>query len=868
MEPILPELRALLSQVELSAPRLELPSNVSGLVEPAAFATPDYWLEQLRRPVQFERMIRTLHQSGYDFFIEVGPHPALISMARQSIDDARVTWQPTLRQRFSDWQRLGEVLMRLHALGTPIDWLAFDADYRRERVRLPSSVFEPRRLWLEAAPASSPAPLADAGPTPSPGPLAQLFEAGDLAGLRAELERDGLHLNGSAPETLRAFDALFSLQHRNTRERALSSMVFATEWQLASPDACRADPAGAGPGLWLVLADRGGLAEGLAERLRRRGDQCVLLSRAEQGPTVSLGPDAWQICSHESESLPELSAALRARLGSAELRGIVSLWPLDERASDLHAEQVVAECVAHLFITRLAEALAPSASRVLWWVTRQAQSVAGSVSEPHSLVGAALWGLGRALSLERPELWGGLVDLGESNDALEFSELCAILDAKPAEDQLALRGRSRFVPRLVARPLEQAPPLALGNRGAYVISGGLGALGRDAARWLASRGAQQLALFSRNAPDSAAQQAIAALESMGARVSVQRVDVADPEALAAALAAVRELAGGIAGVIHAAGVLGYQPLETLDLAAFQSVLAAKVSGGWNLHRFTQEDELEFFVSYSSVSALWGSKGQAHYAAANAFLDGLSRFRAATGLPATAIQWGPWSGGGMTRADAAALYAGIGMHSLVPRASTELLSTLLAGGSIEYAVADIDWPTFVTVLSGRRPRPFFERVSAAQTASGGELAGAASAAFLQRLAALPRDEQLEFLRSLVAAAAGKCLGMPAQELDPSRGFFALGMDSIMAVEMVEALRKETGLKLSYATLFEHVSVEQLAQHLLSVLLPAPLPMPEASDLIAKDEANESARITAQVLELDDEELRSYINAEVDSILNGK
>jgi len=349
---------------------------------------------------------------------------------------------------------------------------------------------------------------------------------------------------------------------------------------------------------------------------------------------------------------------------------------------------------------------------------------------------------------------------------------------------------------------------------------------------------------------------------------VYRADVADPVALSAALAAVREAAGGIAGVIHAAGVLGYQPLETLDRAAFHSVLAAKVAGGWNLHRSTQHDELEFFVSYSSVSALWGSKGQAHYAAANAFLDGLSRLRADNGLPSTAIQWGPWAGGGMTRDDARALYAGIGMRSLVPRASTELLGTLLAHGATEYAVADIEWSTFVPVLSGRRPRPFFERVSAAQGAAPNALAGAASASFLQRLAALPRDEQLEFLRSLVAAAAGKCLGMPAQELDPSRGFFALGMDSIMAVEMVEALRKETGLKLSYATLFEHVSVEQLAQHLWGVLLPAPLGAPEVNDLTAQDEANESARITAQVLELDDDELRSYINAEVDSILNGK
>jgi hypothetical protein len=87
-------------------------------------------------------------------------------------------------------------------------------------------------------------------------------------------------------------------------------------------------------------------------------------------------------------------------------------------------------------------------------------------------------------------------------------------------------------------------------------------------------------------------------------------------------------------------------------------------------------------------------------------------------------------------------------------------------------------------------------------------------------------------------------------------------------MVEALRTQTGLKLSYATVFEHVCVDQLALHVLNTLVPARAVVSETVRPDSSAEQAESERITAQVLELDDDELRSYINAEVDSILNGK
>jgi hypothetical protein len=102
----------------------------------------------------------------------------------------------------------------------------------------------------------------------------------------------------------------------------------------------------------------------------------------------------------------------------------------------------------------------------------------------------------------------------------------------------------------------------------------------------------------------------------------------------------------LAGVIHAAGVLRDRTLAGLDWAAAAPVLAPKVAGAWNLHELTRDIPLDFFVCYASGASLIGSPGQGNYAAANAALDALCRYRAALGLPATAIDWGPWAGGGM------------------------------------------------------------------------------------------------------------------------------------------------------------------------------------------------------------------------------
>src|SRR5690606_2459563 len=226
------------------------------------------------------------------------------------------------------------------------------------------------------------------------------------------------------------------------------------------------------------------------------------------------------------------------------------------------------------------------------------------------------------------------------------------------EDQVAWRGDQRMVARLVrsATPLQPAGvfPFPL-TPGAHLLPGGLGGLGLKVAHWLAEQGAGHLVLTSRSglpvreewdnlpAGSEAARRvaAVQAIEALGVTVTVTAVDVADEAQMVALLAQFGDTLPPLRGVMHIAAALDATPLEHMKLDDLQAMFHAKVAGSWVLHRLTREMALDYFVLFSSTTALWGVSGMAHYAAANCFLDALAHYRRAQGLPALSVNWGLW-----------------------------------------------------------------------------------------------------------------------------------------------------------------------------------------------------------------------------------
>jgi acyl transferase domain-containing protein/thioesterase domain-containing protein/NADP-dependent 3-hydroxy acid dehydrogenase YdfG len=435
--------------------------------------------------------------------------------------------------------------------------------------------------------------------------------------------------------------------------------------------------------------------------------------------------------------------------------------------------------------------------------------------EPSDPAGGAVWGLMRAAALEHP---GRLVVLDIDDHEPSWRALPAALACD--EPQLALRAGAICAPRLArtgvrSMPDEQAPPRALDPRGTVLVTGGSGSLGAMLARHLVSaHGARHLLLVSRRGPDAEGARELAGeLGELGAEVTLAACDVSDRAQLTRLLDALPE-AHPLDAVVHAAGVLDDGLVDTLTPARLDRVLAAKADSAWYLHELTEHLDLSAFVLYSSVTGVFGSPGQASYAAANAFLDTLALHRRRHGLRGVSIAWGQWAqDGGMTgHLDEADLRraARLGMTPLDSAEGLELFDLALGIDSGLAIAARLDLPRLRAHARTGSVPPLLRGLIHATPARA---AGAVANSFVRRLAAVPDEQRAAAALEMVCAHVALVLGhASAAAVQPRRPFLELGFDSLAAIELRNRLDVVTGLHLPATVVFDHPSPIELAEHL--------------------------------------------------------
>ncbi len=458
-------------------------------------------------------------------------------------------------------------------------------------------------------------------------------------------------------------------------------------------------------------------------------------------------------------------------------------------------------------------------------VTRGA--VAVETGEPVAdLAGAAVWGLLRSAQSENPGRFV-LVDTDGADESLRA--LPAALAS--GEPQLAIRAGAVSVPRLarVAVEPEGDDARGLDPEGTVLVTGASGSLGGLVARHLvAERGVRQLLLVSRRGGEAPGADELAAeLAELGAEVRWAACDVADRDALAAALATV-PAEHPLTAVVHTAGVLDDGVIGSLTPERMAHVMRPKVDAAWNLHELTRELDLTAFVLFSSSSGVFGGPGQGNYAASNAFLDALARHRAAQGLPATALAWGLWAGAGMgstlDEADIARMRRA-GLPPLPVAEGLALLDTALTVSEASLVPMRVDLAALRTQAAGGAVSPLFRglvRIPARRAvdavAAGGE------AGLVGRLAGLSEPEQERLLLDLVRAQVATVLGYAgAETIGSGRAFKELGFDSLTAVELRNQLNTVTGLRLPATLIFDYPDPQVLARHLRTELVGAQSPV---------------------------------------------
>ncbi|ANZ15331.1 Erythronolide synthase, modules 1 and 2 [Streptomyces noursei ATCC 11455] len=461
--------------------------------------------------------------------------------------------------------------------------------------------------------------------------------------------------------------------------------------------------------------------------------------------------------------------------------------------------------------------LAASGSDVpLWVLTTGAVSTgpADPVRRPSS---AQLWGLGMAAALERGTAYTGVADLPESPDAAVCARLVAALAG--TEDQIAVRADGLWGRRLRRRHRPAAPRGgSVVPGGTILVTGGVGGLGAEIARWLARHGAEHIALASRRgAAADGVSELVADLERLGARVSVHACNVTSRDAVQKLVDEVSGTGEAIRGVVHAAGLPQRTPVAEMSDAAYETVVAPKMLGAWHLHECCPDAEL--FLLFSSGAGVWGSGEQGGYAAGNAVLDAFAHYRRSLGLPATSVAWGLWRAGGMTAdVDAVDRLIERGMSPMPQEHALDALERVLTHGDPTAVVADITWPAFVEGFAAARERPLLADIAEARVTAPATPA-AEEAGWADRLAGLPPAQRRTELVRLVASHVAAVLGHEDPGTVPvSTAFSMLGFDSLAAVRMRNRLAEATGLRLSATLVFDQPNVTALASYLDGELTP--------------------------------------------------
>ncbi|BAZ50019.1 beta-ketoacyl synthase [Nostoc sp. NIES-4103] len=893
MTPMIEEFAAVANTINYSLPQIKLVSNVTGKLISQEIASPEYWCNHVLQPVLFAQGMQTLQEQKCDVLLEIGPKPILLGMGKQCLSDAEIkqlVWLPSLRPGQSDWQQLLQSLAQIYVQGAAIDWKGFDQDYIRQRVLLPTYPFQEQRYWVELGDNQS-AKKAVISLNTVQTPMLHLLQQGEIQQLTEQVTKTA-NLSTDEQQFLPKLLEVLAKQHKQQSIAAsIQDWFYSIEWQ---PKARQITAVDKKPqiGTWLILADIGGVGQTLAEHLQKQGNFCTLVYAGES--YQSKENSTWVINPASTADYQRLLNEIRAT-SQSQLQGVIHLWNLDTATSKLTvAELEKSQVLGCGSVLSLVQALTQESQRNwglgtrdwglgksfsntqypvpnpqspipnsqcpipnsqspiprLWLVTRVAQPVETSPE----VTQAPLWGMGKVVALEYPELFGGMVDLSLEPTSEEISLLLSEIADTQGEDHFVYRGKRRYVARLVRK---QLPPTtescSISPDSTYLITGGLGALGLKVAEWLVEQGARQLVLTGRKQPTAQAQTAIAHLENMGAKVLAAQADVTQEQDLLHLLEQVRATMPPLRGIIHAAGVVGYETLPSLQWRSLEAVLRPKVIGTWLLHQFTQNIQLDFFVVFSSIASVWGSRGQAHYAAANAFLDSFAHYRSSQGMPTLSVNWGPWAGGGMASKEAQSWLSRTGISVLQPEQALTALGLLLGSNTVQATVAQVDWKLFKGLYEARGQRTLLEAV---QASPNNPQETTVASALVTELQAAPVSDAKAMLTTYLQSEVGKVLGLSASQLpNPEQGFFEMGMDSLMAIDLKSRLDKSLGTTLPSTITFECPTIADLVKYLGREILGW-----ETNNVTSSSDAQRTATV-AEIQQLTTEALEALIAEEL-------
>ncbi len=538
----------------------------------------------------------------------------------------------------------------------------------------------------------------------------------------------------------------------------------------------------AGPGTWLAVADRQlavelGRAAGPGSRVE------VLTPEAlDDNPAALL------------DALEGVDKVLYAPPVSPEPLDVESAYRMFHAARRLAAAMATGGSPAKLFV-----------------VTRNAQPI--SDADRANPAHAVLWGLGRTLALEHAEIWGGVIDLDESMPAeLVIRHVLDEAAGTDGEDQVVYRSGVRHAPRLEGPTVPPSSRATLDGDTSQLVIGASGNIGPHLIRQLADMGARTIVTVSRN-PGTRLDELASSLESTGVNLVQIAADATDPAAMTVLFDRFGTDLPPLEGIYLAAFAGGPVLLSEMSDDDVAAMFRPKLDAAQLLHRLSLKKPVRQFVLFSSISGLIGSRWLAHYTATSAFLDTLAHARRLLGLPATVVAWGLWKSLADAQHNASQVSTESGLQPMADEVAIAALPLAMSpDAGVHSVVVAADWPLLAAAYRTRGSLRIVDDLLPAQ----GEQTMPESE-FRKALRKCQPERRHDMLLDQVGALASRVMGLPATEtLDPSTGFFQLGMDSLMSVTLQRALSETLGEFLPASVVFDYPTVYSLTDYLATVL----------------------------------------------------
>ena len=817
LDSILDPFREYLDQFTFSRPVKRWISATTGK-EIIEAPNADHWVNHLRKTVQFSKAADILALEEISNFLEIGPGAGTLVAVRECLNRLDLVLLRTLNQPKAgrtEYYHFLDSVGQLYQAGWTVHWKTLIQGNKYPQ-RIPGVVFNLQRYWVKGLEAENIS--AFAGPIYNPN-----------------------------------FKPVVPINEPNIDSTIHYGLSWLKKGKLTLPEEIEDLRNNIS---WIILGEDSPALQALLAKIRNRKHQVFWIGMDTKNLNT---PDAVVSMGMETSA----TYTILNKIVTSESRANVDAWKvvfLPKSPSnpgeilDTDKLKIRTQKELGIFIPFLKALRRVVITPPVWVVTEGTQQVMPEEAISLNLSSAPLWGFAKTLYLEHPEWRGGMIDLEPRIIPEEKANqiIGKILQPKK-EHCVAIRKGEQYVEQLIPEePILQAP-VTFRNDGAFIITGGLGGLGLETASWAVSKGARHVILISRKTvPLKIVWESIAAdhpqyeiiqqllkLEQQGAVVELASLDIKDIPKLEALFSSLKERNIPVRGIVHAAGVNWFSKIMELDESQFFETLDIKVAGTWALHQLSKPHDLDCFILYSSVSALWGSVNLSHYTAANFFMDVVSQYRSGIGQKSLCINWGPWDKVGMSaKPEESEILDKMGFMLLPPQGALSAMELQLGTGRPLSLISKINWKKYRPFIEFTLQPSLFDQVVNTST----DIPSETASDHLESIMQSPAEKARKLIEEVVRTELRSVMLIESvDEIPDDKRFNFLGMDSLMAILLATKLEQYFQIKLPNTLAYNYPHIRAVSDHLFELVYS---PMNVQETVTVEQDLKEAATATEE------------------------